>query len=89
MAAVNQQVIVAVNMTTFLLLLSSFLLDLFSISEAVIFMEFPLPYQKPQSEPRDISFLYFSWLLNQLTHIQLGEHVDKCQSFFKTLKKIL
>lgn len=56
MAAVNQQVIVAVNMTTFLLLLSSFLLDLFSISEAVIFMEFPLPYQKPLSEPRDISF---------------------------------
>lgn len=57
-AAVKQQVIMAMDVSTFLLLISSFLLDLFSISEAVIFMDFPLPYQKPPVAPRATRFFF-------------------------------
>lgn len=56
-AAVKQQVIVAVDMATFVLLIGSFLLDLFNISEAVIFMGLPLFYQKPLVAPCATSFL--------------------------------
>lgn len=55
-AAVKEQVVTAVDVTTFLLLIGSFLLDLFSISEAVIFTDFPLPYQKPRVAPRATGF---------------------------------
>lgn len=50
-AAVKQEVIMAADMAAVLLLIGSLLLDFFSSSEAVIFMGFPLPYQKPLVAP--------------------------------------
>lgn len=46
MAAAKQQVIMAVDMAPFLLLISSFRLDLLGVSEAVIFMGFTLPHKE-------------------------------------------